>query len=235
MKQEFDQYIDNYRTNCDKALRLSGETSAFFAEYKAQKLAEWFPAQISLPINILDFGCGDGVMTNFVQNSFPKAQVYGVDPSPKSLTEAKKRFDRISFSLSSEEPKKLHFESHFFDLIFSAGVFHHIPFHHHEAYLDHLVETLKPNGYFILFELNPLNPLTVFTFRRNPIDQNAKMLSPWYSHRLAKKYGKLATKFYCFYPKLLSWLRPTESYMTKIPFGALYATIIQKQEKACKS
>ena len=26
MKQEFDQYIDDYRSNCDKSLRLSGES-----------------------------------------------------------------------------------------------------------------------------------------------------------------------------------------------------------------
>ena len=86
-----------------------------------------------------------------------------------------------------------------------------------------------PFNCIVLFELNPLNPLTVLTFKRNPIDQNATMLKPWYAYHLAKNYGNAEIKFYCFFPKILKWLRPTERFLTKLPFGALYATIIKKQ------
>lgn len=228
MKQEFDKYIDGYRSNCDKSLSLSGETSAFFAEYKAQKLAEWFPKRVSASIKILDFGCGDGTMTNYVRKTFSKAKVYGVDPSPKSIEEAKSSFEEIHFSINSEEKEDLEFKNGTFDLIFSAGVFHHIPFEKHSSCLHELARILKPDGHLVIFELNPLNPLTVLTFKRNPIDQHAKMMWPWYTQRLAKKIGKSETKYYCFYPKFCSWLRPTEPYLTKLPFGALYATIISR-------
>ncbi len=233
MKQEFDHYIEGYRSNCDKALALSGESSAFFAEYKAKKLAEWFPNQVSSPISILDFGCGDGVMTHFVKKTFPKALVHGVDPSPKSIETAQKQFHGIQFSLSCDQHSHLDFKSESLDLIFSAGVFHHIPFSMHKSYIHELTRLLKPNGHLVIFELNPLNPLTVLTFKRNPIDKHAKMMTPWYTRSLEKEYGKTTTKFYCFYPKFLSWLRRTEPFLTKLPLGALYASILQKSDSSC--
>ena len=228
MKKEFDQYIEGYRSNCDRSLRLSGETSAYFAEYKAQKLAEWVPS-LSAAAKLLDFGCGDGMMTHYVKKNFPKAELFGVDSSPKSIKEAQTNFDGITFSVNSEEHPQLDFKTHFFDLIFSAGVFHHIPFKNHDSYLQELIRVLKPEGHLVIFELNPLNPLTVLIFKRNPIDRHAKMMSPSYTKHLTQKYGKSQLKFYCFYPKIFSWLRSTEPYLTKVPFGALYAIITRKE------
>ena len=60
-KHEFDQFADGYRTIHSNALAVTGETSEFFAEYKALKLAAWLPEFFKgQPKNILDFGCGDG-------------------------------------------------------------------------------------------------------------------------------------------------------------------------------
>lgn len=229
MKQEFDEYIESYRSNCDKALRLSGESSAFFAEYKAKKLAEWLPEKVTQKsAKILDFGCGDGEMTNFVQQTFPNAKLYGTDPSPKSIEQAKNSFKNIQFSINSDENTSLCYESKTFDVIFSAGVFHHIPFEKHESYIRELIRIMRPGGSLVIFELNPLNPLTVLTFKRNPIDKYAKMMWPGYTKKLLKNHGKAVTKFYCFYPKIFKFLRFTEPYLTKFPLGALYATITQR-------
>ncbi|MBU6383010.1 MAG: methyltransferase domain-containing protein [Verrucomicrobia bacterium] len=229
MKQEFDQYIDDYRRHCDQALRLSGETSAYFAEYKAKKLSDWLKRKIPAKAQILDFGCGDGLMTQFVHNEFPNGQIYGVDPSPKSIEAAQKQCPGVMFSVNSEESMQLDFENHSLDLVFSAGVFHHIPFAHHDKYMAELARIVKPGGYIVLFELNPLNPFTVWTFKHTPIDRHAHMLRPQYTYRLMKQYGSTEVLFYCFYPKMFSWLRKTEPLLTKVPFGALYASLTQKR------
>jgi ubiquinone/menaquinone biosynthesis C-methylase UbiE len=223
---EFDGFIKNYRKNCDNALYLSGESSEFFAEYKALKLKEWFPENITKECSILDFGCGDGLMAFFVQNNFEQANLYGVDPSPESIKTAQNNFPGIEFATNYENSYDLNFPDNRFDLIYAAGTFHHIPFDMHKGYIQEIFRVLKPGGSFVLFELNPLNPLTFITFKRNPIDYNATMMTPWYSYKLCKNNAnKRSIKFYCFYPSFLKQLRSTEKYITKIPFGALYAVI----------
>ena len=231
-KKEFDSYIKNYRTNNDNALWLSGEPSNFFAQYKAKKIKEWLPElDKKQDKKILDFGCGDGLMTNYVGQVFSKAELYGVDPSPKSIQRAQENFSHIHFSTNSDQSKELNYADNTFDLIFSAGTFHHIPFDQHKGYLQELKRITKSDGHIIIFELNPLNPLTFYTFKNNPIDKDAKMLTPWYAHRLAKTYTKPTLKFYCFFPKMFNCLRGLEKYLTWLPIGALYAVIISSNKK----
>lgn len=224
-KHEFDAYAKNYRKNLDKSLWLSGESSTFFAEYKAQKIQEWFPDLVQKKISILDFGCGDGLMTSFVQHIFVHADMYGVDPSTESIEIAREAYEGIHFSPSDET---LHFPDNSFDFIYAAGVFHHIPFDQHEHYKKELLRVLKPNGTLLLFELNPLNPLTVYTFKTNPIDQNAQMMTPWYTKKLLQSEGNTILRFYCFFPKALHVLRFLEPYLTWLPFSALYAVSMRK-------
>jgi ubiquinone/menaquinone biosynthesis C-methylase UbiE len=227
MSHEFDQFAKDYRGINDNALKLTGESSTFFAEYKAKKLREWCPEKAGQSIKVLDFGCGDGVMTSFVQHEFKNATMYGIDPSSDSIGVAQETFPHIKFSTS--QGLKIDFEDNFFDLIYAAGTFHHIPFEDHDAYVQEILRVLKPGGIFVLFELNPWNPATVYIFNRNPIDQNATMMPKSYSVQLLKKFNTVTTKFYSFYPGFLGWLRPTERFMTKIPFGALYACLAEKK------
>lgn len=227
MQAEFDKYIDDYRTNLTKALTLSGHSSTYFAQYKAKKLAFWLKSLTNQAIKILDFGCGDGMMTDFVAKEFAQAQLFGVDPSPKSIKAAQLKYPAINFCLNSQTTSDLPFEDNEFDIIYSAGTFHHIPFEQHSAYLHELKRITKKNSYIVILELNPLNPLTVLTFKRNPIDYNAQMLMFWYCKKLVRSAGKSAIKFYCFFPKWFSWLQCIEPWLEKIPFGALYAVIIK--------
>lgn len=223
---EFDSHIIDYRKNNDKVLALSGESSEFFAQFKAEKLRSWLPQLAQKQIDILDFGCGDGVMTQYVAQCFPLATLYGIDPSAESIQVAQSKFPSLNFS-SFQENGSLPYADHSFDIIYAAGVFHHIPFEHHEFYKNALMNMLKPHGHLVIFELNPLNPLTVKTFKSNPIDHHAKMLSPWYGKALLPQSS---IKFYCFFPRLVRFLRPLEPYMTKIPLGAHYALIYNRAD-----
>jgi ubiquinone/menaquinone biosynthesis C-methylase UbiE len=227
MNHEFDDYAKNYEVILDKYLWLTGDNNTFFAEYKAKKLTEWYPTKVFESFKMLDFGCGIGTMTAFVKKEFSGAQVYGIDPSSESIKIAQKRYSDISFQTS--HGTSIDFEDNFFDFVYAAGAFHHIPFSEHEAYKKELLRVLKPGGDFVLFELNPRNPGTRFIFNRSPIEKNAKMLQPQYAESFFKDFGPITTKYYSFYPNFLRWLRPTEKYMTKIPFGGLYACLAVKK------
>jgi ubiquinone/menaquinone biosynthesis C-methylase UbiE len=224
---EFDQYATHYRATLDQSLGITGESSEFFARYKAEKLASWFPDLQKQPSSILDFGCGDGLMAKWVATQMPRSAIVGVDPSPESITAAQiNKLANIEFAVSTPQ---LAYPDNQFDLIYAAGVFHHIDRAHHQHYTQDIMRVLKPGGSFVLFELNPYNPGTRYIFKRNPIDQNAQMLSPWYAHNLLQHQGITTIKFYSFFPRQLSWLRATEPWITKVPLGGLYAYIVKKK------
>ncbi len=227
MKAEFDKFADGYRTTHSAPLALTGESSAFFAKYKAQKLAEWLPEFFKgTPQSILDFGCGDGLMTHFVKQQFAHASVHGVDPSQESIKIAQEQYPNLTFLVSGDT---LSFYSNAqFDVIYAAGVFHHIPFELHEHFMQELNRILKPQGVLIVFELNPLNPGTRYIFKNAPMDANATMLTPWYTNKLLQPYGKPKLKFYGFFPHFLKGLRCTERFLTKLPLGGLYASLLKK-------
>ena len=227
MKPEFDAFAETYRTVQTKHLQPTGENSEYFAQLKADKLVEWLILyKKNNPTMLLDFGCGDGNMTEYVAHLLPTTKIYGVDPSSESVELAKKRLPNASFYTSG--PTLPFFENNMFDVIYAAGVFHHIPFNEHKEYLDELHRILKPNGLLILFELNPWNPGTSYIFHTHPMEKNAKMLTPHYAKRLTNSYGHKDTIFYCFFPHALKALRPLEKYLTNIPLGGLYGTILQK-------
>ena len=113
------------------------------------------------------------------------------------------------------------------DLVFASGVFHHIPFRAHDEHLREVLRVLKPGGRFVLFELNPFNPASLYVFLRSPFDRNAKLMFPRYSQKLLERYGRAETKFYAFFPGFLRRLRRFEPYLEKIPLGAIYAVIVE--------
>ena len=227
MKAEFDEFAQDYRDIQNQELSLTGENSFYYAHLKAKKLHEWLPFYFhGTPKNILDFGCGDGVMTEEVRKFFPHTKIYGTDPSSESIDVAQKQYPLINFKVSDTHVP--YFKNQEFDVIVCAGAFHHIPFKEHAHYITELTRILSPKGCLILFELNPLNPGTAYLFKDHPMEKNATMLKPWYTKNLVSSFGKTSTMFYCFFPHFLRFLRPLEPYITKIPLGGLYATILKK-------
>lgn len=228
ISQEFDQFASDYRKILDDVCSATGESSLYFAEVKAQKLAKWFPHLIDAPLHILDFGCGDGMMTWQVSKIFKNAKMYGVDPSPKSIEIAQKLYPSMTFGVNSDIHTAIDFEDAQFDLVLTAGVFHHIPYRMHDGYMSELTRILKKNGCLVMFELNPLNPGTVYIFNKSPFEDNAKMLKPWYTYKLTKKYGGCSIKYYSFFPRWMKWFRPLEKWIERVPCGGLYAAIVRK-------
>ena len=227
MNHEFDQFATSYRQEQTKYLSPTGENSYYFAQLKAKKLYEWSKKYLlRTPHRILDFGCGDGVMTCEVQKLFPATLLYGVDPSFESVDLAKKKSSFIHFYTSGKTVP--YFESHMFDIVYCAGVFHHIPYEEHNDYINELYRILKPGGIIILFELNPLNPGTQYIFHGHPMEVHAKMLYPWYTKKIVSKFQYKATIFYSFFPHFLKFLRPYETWLSQLPLGGLYGTIAQK-------
>lgn len=94
--------------------------------------------------NLLDIGCGDGILAHFVKNKV-KA-IFGVDNSQGSLLAAKKRgmiTKQVDLDL-----EKLPFNNNYFDIITCLDVIEHVKNPH--ALLSGIYRVLKPKGKLII-------------------------------------------------------------------------------------
>ncbi len=227
-RHEFDDYIETYRTAQGRAIAISGETEDYFATLRARRLRAWLPEFAGRPIAILDFGSSDGHMAGIVKDYFPEARVAGIDPSLRSIEYAKSSHPGLEFFVS-EEGGHMPFADATFDLVYAVGVLHHIPFQEHEATYREIFRVLKPDGAFVLFEMNPWNPVTQMVFKISAVDRHATMFSSRFAAKLLRKHGVVDTHYYAYFPHFLKFLRFMESYLERIPLSALYAIIVRPQ------
>lgn len=216
-KPEFDQYAGQYD-------RVLGETipgylneDGYFAEYKIALMA----ARLSdkRPLNILDFGCGEGRSLPYLEQYFPKAELYGYDLSSASLEIAFTRTPRAKLFSNWGEIANMRF-----DAIIAANVFHHIPIEQHQVALAQCRKVLAEGGQMFLFEHNPFNPATRWIFERCPFDADAKMLSLGMARDLSRKAGFKSEQhgYALFFPRQLAFLRWIEPFLKHLPLGAQY-------------
>lgn len=93
---------------------------------------------------ILDFGCGVGRVAIPLAERRP-GKAYGTDVDPTAIQFLNKHFDTLHAYVQNYEPP-LHFESEFFDLIFSISVWSHLPANLQVAWLDEMHRIVKPGG-----------------------------------------------------------------------------------------
>lgn len=229
---EFDKFADEYRSNHAKNIKITGETPEYFAEYKVADAAKIAKANgLADKIRILDFGSGVGGSIPFFMKHFSCSDLVCADVSEKSLQISKERFqDAVDYKLI--DGLHLPFSDNSFDLVFSACVFHHIDQHHHLQILKELNRVLNKGGCLIIFEHNPLNPLTVRAVNSCPFDENAVLISARSFRKRLQLSGFLnvTSKYRVFFPRMLSYFRFFESKMGWFPIGAQYYVFGRKNE-----
>jgi SAM-dependent methyltransferase len=210
---EFDRHAAGYDEMHRSSIAASGEDPAYFARYKRDVLLRLLGG--TRGAKILDFGCGIGNLTEFLVESFD--DVSGYDPSPKSVELAKKRVPRAVFVHEMDGLPKDHF-----DAAVVANVLHHVKPAERDDLLRGVVERLAPGGRLVVFEHNPLNPLTRRAVAACPFDEDAVLLWPWEATRLLARAGLSRVKrdFIVFFPRALASLRPLEPKLRALPVGA---------------
>ncbi|GAB3099948.1 class I SAM-dependent methyltransferase [Aestuariicella hydrocarbonica] len=226
---EFDKFAEEYSNIHNANIRLSGENSDFFSEYKIQDLAKLIDGHDSRSLDILDFGCGVGKSIPYMHKYFPQSHLTGLDVSQKSLNIARHHHAPIA-EFQHFDGQQIPYPDASFDIIFTACVFHHIDEEEHESLFTEIYRCLKPGGMFVIFEHNPLNPLTVHAVNTCPFDENAKLII---SGRIKKKlthahFSDIKLCYRIFFPSLFKRLRPAEMFLTKLPLGAQYYLAAKK-------
>jgi len=223
MEQDFDQFAKDYRSTHTQSIKLvAGADSYHFAEHKVKELAQF---EDNVPLQLLDLGCGDGATEIYMSSVFPSFSVTGIDLSNESIVIAKeKNIPNCSFLWFDGE--NIPFADNSFDIVFMAGVLHHVPVTQRQKLVDEVARVLQPGGRFYVFEHNPYNPLTRYLVRTCVFDEGVHLLKANESQTLLKKANlKILNKRYViFFPRgrFFKWLHKTERMLANFPLGGQY-------------
>lgn len=224
-RAEFDTFAENYRALHQSNITASGETPEYFAEYKLRDLKRVIgdDGRGEEALRILDFGAGIGTAVPYFRKHLPSAQLTCVDVSVKSLEMGKTRFNGQAMFVAFDGVG-LPFPEKHFDYAFAACVFHHILPEQHFQILAELHRVLTPGGQLMIYEHNPLNPLTVAAVNSCEFDDNAILL---HSKALRKDllmagFSAAKIRYRVFFPRVLRWLRWAEAGLGWLPLGAQY-------------
>jgi len=121
---------------------------------------------------LLDLGCGSGIFTQLLaQRGY---QCIGLDLSQKLLQLGKQETPAISYIQADVEA--LPFASESVDFVILSCLVHHLPNPQHCA--EEVFRVLKPNGKFVAFDPNRLNPFMYLYRDRSSPFYSSKGVTP---------------------------------------------------------
>ncbi len=218
-----------YDAMLHRGLSLSGEGKDYFQRGRLQDLRQSLPPGFE-PQRVMDFGCGLGDTTVMLAAAFPGAKVTGVDTAPGAIAHARQLHGGELLTFATVEELA---PNGSFDLCYVNGVFHHIDPAQRQEAARWVLQSLKPGGYFALFENNPLNPGTRWVMSRIEFDRDAIPLRAKETRTLLHQSGfvDLAPPRYLFiYPRFLAWLRFSEPWLARLPLGGQYWILGRRPE-----
>ena len=224
-KVNFDEYSDEYLKLMEEQHSKYGDIS-YYSEHKAKITKKIANKNINIK-TILEFGCGVGRNLPFLQQEFKDAKIYGSDISKESLEIAKQNNPNITF-IHDEEMKQY---INKFDLIFIAGVYHHIAPDLRKSVTEKIVTLLNQNGKLICFEHNPYNPLTRKMVNTCEFDKDAVLLTIDEIKHLFVKAGlhSLESAYTLFVPPKLKQFNFIEPFFKWLPLGGQHYVALEKQ------
>ena len=234
-RDDFDEYARDYADLMEESLAATGADRDFFAWNRVDWIRRLEGAAGRTPARILDLGCGDGATEIYVEAAFPDARISGVDVSAQSVAVAAGRgLEHCDFS--AFDGHALPFADAAFDVVFVAGVLHHVPedANRHEL-LAEVYRVLKPAGSAYVFEQNPANPVTRRIVDRCPFDKYARLLKAPELMDLMRAAGfeDAQTYFILFSPRhsIFAPIHAIEPWLRRVPIGAQYFGVAEKPSR----
>jgi 2-polyprenyl-3-methyl-5-hydroxy-6-metoxy-1,4-benzoquinol methylase len=217
----FDGFAGQYKDVLDQSLALSGETGEYFAEYKARYICEQV-VQAGFSGRVLDFGCGVGLLSGCLKAQVPLATIHGFDVSGDSIQRIQGTL-RAAGVFTTDEAEL----ARQYDVIVLSNVLHHVTPAARPAMMRAIGERLARGGRVVVFEHNPLNPVTRWIVTRSALDEDAVLVPRRETAALLTGAGMRVVRrsYIVFFPRPLAWLRGLERFLSPCPLGAQYAVV----------
>jgi SAM-dependent methyltransferase len=151
-----------------------GTQNAVLGEGTAACVAKRFPEL--KPRRILDMGCGTGLATHALAQTWPDAEIYGVDLAAPMLRYANKRSEAMGVKVhySQQNAAETNFVDGFFDLVVSTIILHEMPQKVSKQVVAESFRLLSPGGVMVHNDMVgwPDEPFTEFMTEWNSHHNN---------------------------------------------------------------
>ena len=225
MTAQFDHHSDSYRDEVDASVRFTGQDVDFFARRKADELLASVRRLLGDPAGIraLDIGCGVGVTDGHLATSL--RELHGVDVSAEAVVVATEANPTVRYQ--TYDGSVLPFEAASFDLAFAICVLHHVEPADRRAFTAEAARVVKPGGLVVIFEHNPINPLTRVAVSRCEFDEGVQLLRRRESERLLEGAGLTvaASRYLLFVPVDAAWAHRIDRSLAWLPLGGQHQVV----------
>jgi ubiquinone/menaquinone biosynthesis C-methylase UbiE len=227
---EFDSYSADYNAGMDNSVKaLMGSDADGFVAVKLRWLQRRLPELRGKggDCRILDYGCGLAPLLRLMAEAGLAADLIGCDVSSGMLDAARRRWPeglrRPVFH--QQDGPHVPLPSASVDLVIISAVLHHVPQRDRAAVYAELRRVLRPEGRVVVFEHNPLNPVTRYVVARTPIDANAILLSANEVRTALREaqFTAIEVRYLMFLPPRLARFAALEGRIGWLPLGAQYA------------
>ncbi len=212
---------ERYVRQVDDAIRFARREHAFFLAAKARALLDLVDRRLrtGAPVRALDVGCGDGRLDAMLE---PLDELHGVDVSPEMVAAAGENVPRGRFQVA--DATQLPFSDGTYDLTFTVCALHHVAPAKRPTVMRELARVTASGGLVVVFEHNPLNPLTRLVVRRCAFDEGVELVGRRRLWDLARAAGLAVaeTRYVLLFPWAGAPFAQLERRLGRIPLGAQY-------------
>ena len=231
MTVSFDGYAADYGDAVERSISFANVDHRHVTAIKVQHLLTLCAELLGPPRDqrVVDVGCGVGLTDTMLVDRV--GVLHGVDVSPECTATAASAVPEASYAAFDGSGFPLADAS--VDLAFAICVLHHVPPTERAEFAAELRRVVRPGGLVILFEHNPLNPLTRVAVNRCEFDEGVTLARRATTRRLLQAADlQVERTSYIVFTTSPRWASRADAMLGWCPAGAQYYVAARRSASA---